>query len=75
MLFFFFQSKSIGDAVYEALWYNMTPGECRILLLVILRSQKRLTITAGNVMDLSLEGFTSVRIISCKYILFHVVTT
>ncbi|XP_018401528.1 PREDICTED: LOW QUALITY PROTEIN: uncharacterized protein LOC108778764 [Cyphomyrmex costatus] len=53
------KSKSIGDAVYEALWYNMTPTECRILLFVILRSQKRLTITAGNVMDLSLEGFTT----------------
>jgi len=28
---------------------------------VILRSQKRLTITAGKVVDLTLEGFTSVR--------------
>lgn len=59
---FFFQSKSIGDAAYETLWYNMTPAECQFLLFVILRSQKRLTITAGSVMDLSLEGFTTVRI-------------
>lgn len=63
ILRYFFQSKSIGDAVYESLWYNMTPAECRILLFVILRSQKRLTITAGNIMDLSLEGFTTVRIL------------
>ncbi|XP_018301296.1 uncharacterized protein [Mycetomoellerius zeteki] len=62
------KSKSIGDAVYEALWYNMTPAECRILLFVILRSQKRLTITAGNVMDLSLEGFTSVMKASASYV-------
>ncbi|XP_011870718.1 PREDICTED: odorant receptor 13a-like isoform X3 [Vollenhovia emeryi] len=61
------KSKSIGDAVYEALWYNMTPAECRILLFVILRSQKRLTITAGNVMDLSLVGFTSVMKASASY--------
>ncbi|XP_071644016.1 odorant receptor 82a-like isoform X2 [Temnothorax longispinosus] len=53
------KSKSVGDAVYEALWYNMPPAECRILLFVILRSQKRLTITAGKIMDLSLIGFTS----------------
>ncbi|KAL6254510.1 hypothetical protein P5V15_014563 [Pogonomyrmex californicus] len=61
------KSKSIGDAVYETLWYDMTPAECRILLFVILRSQKRLTITAGNVMDLSLEGFTSVMKASASY--------
>ncbi|KAG5326914.1 OR67C protein, partial [Acromyrmex heyeri] len=61
------KSKSVGDAVYEALWYNMTPAECRILLFVILRSQKRLTITAGNIMDLSLEGFTSVMKASASY--------
>ncbi|XP_050458064.1 odorant receptor 4-like [Cataglyphis hispanica] len=61
------KSKSIGDAVYESLWYNMTPAECRILLFVILRSQKRLTITAGNIMDLSLEGFTAVMKASASY--------
>ncbi|KAF3054424.1 Odorant receptor 050 [Nylanderia fulva] len=61
------KSKSIGDAVYESLWYNKTAAECRILLFVILRSQKRLTITAGNVVDLSLEGFTSVMKASASY--------
>ncbi|XP_077261490.1 odorant receptor 13a-like isoform X2 [Temnothorax americanus] len=61
------KSKSIGDAVYEALWYNMPPAECRILLFVILRSQKRLTITAGKIMDLSLKDFTSVMKASASY--------
>ncbi|XP_019699256.1 uncharacterized protein LOC105188334 isoform X3 [Harpegnathos saltator] len=55
------KSRSIGDAAYETLWYDLSTKECRILLLIIVRSQKRLTITAGNVMDLTLEGFTSVR--------------
>ncbi|KAL6254511.1 hypothetical protein P5V15_014564 [Pogonomyrmex californicus] len=62
------KSKSIADAVYESVWYNMTPSQCRTLLLVIVRSQKRLTITAGKVMDLSLEGFTSVMKASASYI-------
>ncbi|XP_014487720.1 PREDICTED: odorant receptor 67a-like, partial [Dinoponera quadriceps] len=53
------KSRSIGDAAYETLWYDFSIKECRILLLIIVRSQKRLTITAGNVMDLTLEGFTS----------------
>ncbi|XP_071643985.1 odorant receptor 82a-like isoform X1 [Temnothorax longispinosus] len=61
------KSKSIGDAVYGALWYNMPPAECRILLFVILRSQKRLTITAGKIMDLSLKDFTSVMKASASY--------
>ncbi|KAL0111039.1 hypothetical protein PUN28_012798 [Cardiocondyla obscurior] len=55
------KSKTIGDAVYESAWYILKPRDCRILLFVIVRSQKRLTITAGKFMDLSLEGFTNVR--------------
>ncbi|XP_036141370.1 uncharacterized protein LOC105831971 [Monomorium pharaonis] len=58
------KSKSIGDAAYECLWYDLTPSECRVLLFLILRSQKRLTITAGKITDLSLEGFTTSRSIS-----------
>lgn len=56
-----FQSKSIGDAVYEMLWYNMPSNDSRILLFMMLRCQKRLTITAGKVIDLTLDGFASVR--------------
>ncbi|XP_032669824.1 uncharacterized protein LOC116843478 [Odontomachus brunneus] len=62
------KSRSIGDAAYEAVWYDLSPSECRILLFMILRSQKRLTISAGKVMDLSLEGFTSVMKASASYI-------
>ncbi|XP_011148031.2 odorant receptor 4-like isoform X2 [Harpegnathos saltator] len=62
------KSRSIGDAAYETLWYDLSTKECRILLLIIVRSQKRLTITAGNVMDLTLEGFTSVMKASASYI-------
>ncbi|KAG5318774.1 OR4 protein, partial [Pseudoatta argentina] len=55
------KSRTIGDAVYESVWYTLKPQDCRILLLIIMRSQRRLTITAGKFMDLSLEGFTNVR--------------
>jgi hypothetical protein len=51
----------IGDAAYEAKWYNSHPTQSRILLLLILRSQRKLTITIGKFMDLSLERFTTVR--------------
>jgi len=51
----------IGEAAYESLWYDLKPNESKFLLLVIMRSQRRLTITAGKIVDLSLEGFMSVR--------------
>lgn len=65
---FCFQSKSIGDAVYEVVWYNMPSSDSRIVLFMIVRCQKRLTITAGRVVDLTFEGFTSVR--HCKSTIF-----
>ncbi|KMQ97904.1 odorant receptor 2a [Lasius niger] len=58
------KSKSIGDAAYETLWYELSTRECQVLLLIIVRSQKKLTITAGKIMDLTLEGFTTVRLLS-----------
>ncbi|KYM97079.1 Putative odorant receptor 13a [Cyphomyrmex costatus] len=64
----FMSSKAIGDAAYETVWYDLSISECRILLFVILRSQKRLTITAGKVVDLTLEGFTNVMKASASYI-------
>ncbi|EFN71828.1 Putative odorant receptor 13a [Camponotus floridanus] len=62
------KSKSISDAAYECLWYDLTPSECRILMFLMLRSQKRLTITAGKMTDLSLEGFTTIMKSSVSYI-------
>ncbi|XP_011065195.1 PREDICTED: odorant receptor 82a-like [Acromyrmex echinatior] len=61
------KSKSISDAIYESLWYNMIPSDSRILLLIMVRSQKRLTITAGKIFDLTLEGFMSVMKASASY--------
>ncbi|KAL0133987.1 hypothetical protein PUN28_001121 [Cardiocondyla obscurior] len=61
------KSKSICDTVYESLWYNMMPSDSRILLFIMVRSQKRLTITAGKVFDLTLEGFMSVMKASASY--------
>ncbi|XP_029663520.1 odorant receptor 22c-like [Formica exsecta] len=62
------KSRSIGDAAYEAIWYELSTSECQVLLLIIVRSQKRLSITAGKVMDMTLEGFTTVMKASMSYI-------
>ncbi|KAF7384496.1 hypothetical protein HZH68_014108 [Vespula germanica] len=55
------KGKAIGEAAYTCTWYELRPNESRYFLLLILRSQKRLTITIGKFMDLSLECFASVR--------------
>ncbi|XP_019882105.2 odorant receptor 67c-like isoform X2 [Camponotus floridanus] len=61
-------SKMIGNAAYDSLWYNLPSKQSRIILFIILRSQKRLTITSGKIMDLSLERFTSVIKASASYL-------
>ncbi|XP_024871224.1 uncharacterized protein LOC112454203 isoform X2 [Temnothorax curvispinosus] len=61
-------SKMIGSAAYDSLWYDFTIEESRTMLFLIVRSQKRLTITSGKILDLSLERFTSVVKASLSYI-------
>ncbi|XP_072750608.1 odorant receptor 13a-like [Anoplolepis gracilipes] len=62
------KSKMIGDVAYNSLWYDVPPKQSRIVHLVVLRSQKQLTITIGKIMDLSLERFTSVVKVSASYV-------
>ncbi|XP_050458066.1 odorant receptor 4-like [Cataglyphis hispanica] len=62
------KGRMIGDAAYEAKWYNSSPTQSRILLLLILRSQRKLTITIGKFMDLSLERFTTIIKASASYV-------
>ncbi|KAM0736510.1 Odorant receptor 13a [Formica fusca] len=62
------KSMSLSDAVYESLWYNIPPNDSRILLFMMLRCQKRLTITAGKFIDLTLDGFASIMKASASYI-------
>ncbi|XP_032669922.1 odorant receptor 13a-like [Odontomachus brunneus] len=61
------KSRSLGDAGYEGLWYNMAPSHSKDILFIIMRSQKQLTITAGGMTDLSLELFTGIMKASASY--------
>ncbi|CAL1674348.1 unnamed protein product [Lasius platythorax] len=62
------KSKAIGIAAYSAAWYNLKPEETRILLFIILRSQKQLTLTVGKLTNLSLEYFASIMNASGSYL-------
>ncbi|KAF3054633.1 Odorant receptor 105 [Nylanderia fulva] len=62
------KSKAIGFAMYNCPWYNLKPKHSRILLFVILRSQKQLILTAGKMMELSLVSFASIMNASGSYL-------
>ncbi|XP_032669860.1 odorant receptor 13a-like [Odontomachus brunneus] len=61
------KSKEVGIAAYDSAWYKLKPEISRILILVILRAQKQLTLTAGKMMDLSLESFANIMKASASY--------
>ncbi|XP_070150957.1 odorant receptor 4-like isoform X2 [Polyergus mexicanus] len=62
------KSIAIGNAAYNSDWYNMKTADNRILLFIILRSQRKLRFTAGKMMDLSLECFTNIMKASGSYL-------
>ncbi|KAL6254514.1 hypothetical protein P5V15_014567 [Pogonomyrmex californicus] len=62
------KSKSIATAIYEMVWYNMSSNQSKIIIFIIMRSQKSLTITAGKMMDMSLDAFASIVKASTSYI-------
>ncbi|XP_020289087.1 odorant receptor 4-like [Pseudomyrmex gracilis] len=61
------KSKEVGIAAYNCGWYNLQPKDSRVLLFIILRSQKQLRLTVGKMMDLSLNSFTSIMNASGSY--------
>ncbi|XP_014480032.1 PREDICTED: odorant receptor 4-like [Dinoponera quadriceps] len=62
------KSKLIGIAAYNTMWYDLAPRDGQVLLFVILRSQKQLTLTAGKMVDLSLESFANIMKASGSYL-------
>ncbi|XP_011065043.1 PREDICTED: odorant receptor 30a-like [Acromyrmex echinatior] len=66
--FVFIVSKLIANATYETLWYNMPLNTEKIIIFIIMRSQKRLTITAGKMIDMSFDTFTNIMKASASYI-------
>ncbi|XP_025262839.1 odorant receptor 22c-like isoform X2 [Camponotus floridanus] len=62
------KSRMIGNAAYESLWYESNPSLNKNVLLMIVRSQKHLQLTAGKFVDLSLQQFTNIVKASASYV-------
>ncbi|XP_014219935.1 odorant receptor 13a-like [Copidosoma floridanum] len=54
------QSTAIGSAVYQACWCSLDPVSIKKIILIILRSQCPLKMTAGKFFVLSLTNFTKI---------------
>jgi hypothetical protein len=61
MVFLFPQSLSVQQASFRCGWYTRTPRFKRILLLLIMRSQKPVKFNAGKFFVVSLETFSDVK--------------
>ncbi|KAF3054428.1 Odorant receptor 254 [Nylanderia fulva] len=63
-----FKSISIANAAYDTLWYNVPPMQSKVITFIIMRSHRRLGITAGKMMDMSFETFSSIVRASASYV-------
>ncbi|XP_076284943.1 odorant receptor 10-like [Lasioglossum baleicum] len=61
------KSKMIVDAICETSWYDLQPTTSRLLVLLILKSQKGLPLTFGKFSSLSLESFANIMKASASY--------
>ncbi|XP_053989970.1 uncharacterized protein LOC128882397 isoform X5 [Hylaeus volcanicus] len=62
------KSDDITEVVYDSLWYELNPREARIILLVIMRSQKQLKLTVAQFTTLSLQAFANMLKASASYV-------
>lgn len=60
----FFKSADVARAAYFTQWYQLKdPEDQKSLKLIILRAQRPVIMTAGNIYNLSHESFLAVIII------------
>ncbi|XP_026670829.1 odorant receptor 4-like [Ceratina calcarata] len=62
------KGEYVGLAAYNSNWYDLSVQETRALLLIILRSQKSLTLTIGKFTNLSLVTFANMMKASASYV-------
>ncbi|XP_075985872.1 odorant receptor 67c-like [Anticarsia gemmatalis] len=66
-------STEISETVYKCQWYKADGDAKKIILLIMIRSQKACKLTAWNFMDLNLGAFT--RILSTSWSYFALLKT
>ncbi|XP_025267021.1 odorant receptor 43a [Camponotus floridanus] len=62
------KAEGVYYAAYNYTWYSLKPNEARNLLLIMIRSEKPLLITAGRIFPMTLSMFCSLIKTSAGYI-------
>lgn len=52
------KSFGVGNAAYQSLWTNLHNNSSKAVILMILRAQNPLVISAGGMYDMTLQNFT-----------------
>lgn len=55
------QCDGIFYAAYDYAWYTLKPNEARSLMMIMIRAERPLYITAGKIFPMTLSMFCSVR--------------
>ncbi|KAJ8937116.1 hypothetical protein NQ318_012974, partial [Aromia moschata] len=53
-------SSSIRNAIYMSDWYNFDEKSKQAIMIVMERAERPMVVTAGKIIDLSLETFTTI---------------
>ncbi|XP_046613319.1 odorant receptor 13a-like isoform X2 [Neodiprion virginianus] len=62
------ESTKVGQAAYECPWTNFSTSVKSCLLVMTMRSQQPLLITAGNFYVMSMENFAAILKTSLSYL-------
>ncbi|XP_033229534.1 uncharacterized protein LOC117181075 [Belonocnema kinseyi] len=63
-------STYVGRKVYELKWYNIKPQHVRSMILIMIRSQKPLELSARNFFSMSFSTFTNIIMSAFSYASF-----
>nr|XP_033342126.1 odorant receptor 4-like [Megalopta genalis] len=62
------KSENVHRAAYDMDWYKLNHRDMQLILLLLQRSQKELTLSAGKFVNLSVEAFANILKASASYI-------
>ncbi|XP_076760946.1 odorant receptor 43a-like [Xylocopa sonorina] len=62
------ENDILAEASYRMNWHRLPPWQARYTILIIAMSNHSMTLTAGNVFDVSLAAFTDVMKMSVAYL-------
>lgn len=67
----FFKGTHIFEELCNCPWYRFKPADRKILILMLMKTRKQITITVGSYGNLSMSYFTQVKFYITYSIIYH----